>query len=29
VPPGLPTGQWNLAVIANGIASPTRKVEVA
>jgi hypothetical protein len=28
VPPDLPTGRWNLAVIANGIASPTRKVEV-
>jgi hypothetical protein len=28
VPPDLPAGRWNLAVIANGIASPTRKVEV-
>ena len=28
VPPDLPAGRWNLAVIANGIASPTRAVEV-
>jgi hypothetical protein len=28
VPPGLPAGRWDLAVIANGIASPTRAVEV-
>ena len=28
VPPDLPTGRWHLAVIANGIASPTRQVEI-
>ena len=28
VPAGLPAGRWNLAVIANAIASPTRAVEV-
>jgi hypothetical protein len=28
VPTHLPAGRWNLAVIANGIASPTRNVEV-
>lgn len=28
VPADLPTGSWDLAVIANGIASPTRQVEV-
>ena len=29
VPTDLPAGRWNLAVVANGIASPTRKVEIA
>jgi hypothetical protein len=28
VPTHLPAGRWNLAVIANGIASPTRNIEV-
>ena len=28
VPPDVPAGRWNLAVIANAIASPTRAVEV-
>jgi hypothetical protein len=28
VPPDLPTGRWDLAVIANGIASPSRAVEI-
>jgi hypothetical protein len=28
VPADLPAGHWNLAVIANGIASPARQVEV-
>jgi hypothetical protein len=28
VPLDIPAGRWNLAVIANAIASPTRAVEV-
>ena len=28
VPAHFPAGRWNLAVIANGIASPTRKIEI-
>jgi hypothetical protein len=28
VPPDVPTGRWDLAVIANGIASPSREVQI-
>jgi hypothetical protein len=28
VPADLPTGRWNLAVVANGITSPTKEIQI-